>query len=195
MWASCPCFRMKAGISDFLGMAMALHLLIDGYNLMGCSGNSREPFADPLEENREQLMEKIARYRGLKGAQVILVFDGGKGGYPTRRSERKWGMEVIYSKLGEEADQVIKNILQEGRKPYVVVTSDNAILNFAEARGFAFIRSREFEEKMEIAAFLSEKGMLEEEEMRDEESGARKKGNPKRLSKKERKRRAILKKI
>jgi len=185
---------MKAGFSNFLGMAMALHLLIDGYNLMGCSGNSREPFADPLEENREQLMEKIARYRGLKGAQVTLVFDGGKGGYPTRRSERKRGMEIIYSKLGEEADHVIKDLLQEGKKPYVVVTSDNAILNFAEARGFAFIRSREFEEKMEMAAFLSEKGMVEEETS-NKESGTKKKGNPRRLSKKERRRRSILKKI
>lgn len=176
---------------------MSLHLLVDGYNLMGRSGDLYGSGADDLEEAREKLIETLAKYRGAKGAKLTLVFDGGKGGYPTRRKERKRGLDIIFSKIGEEADHVIKDMIQEGKKSYVVVTSDNDIRDFAEARGLTTIRSGEFKDKMEMACYMADKGLMNEEE--EDEGNAsfstKKKGNPRKRSKKERKRNVVLRKM
>lgn len=151
---------------------------------------------EPLEESRDRLIERLARYRGVNGSQITLVFDGGKGGFPTRRTERKRGMEIIYSELGVEADQVIKNMVSDGKNTYVVVTSDNQIMDFVEARGLTAVRSGEFEKRMEMADYMSQKGMVRDEDRAYiPEISTKKKGNPRKLPKKERKRQAILKKI
>lgn len=173
-----------------------MHLLIDGYNLMGCSREFYGLDSEPLEDARDRLIERLARYRGVRGSQITLVFDGRKGGYPIQRKERKRGLEIIFSRLGEEADQVIKDMVLEGEKPYVVVTSDNEIIDFVEARGFASIRSGEFEKKMEMADYMNQKGMEREDGAAlDSKIYTKKKGNPRKLPKKDRKLSSILKKI
>lgn len=174
---------------------MGIHLLIDGYNLLGCSSGLDRLEDKTLEEAREDLIEKLAVYRGLKQAKITLVFDGGKGGYPTRRTERKRGIGIIYSKLGEEADEVIRNLIRDKSHSYVVVSSDNEIMSFAEGNGLTALRSSEFKGKMEMASYMTEKGMEEEDENYTPLINTRKKGNPRKLSKKERKRRADLRKI
>ncbi len=174
---------------------MSVHLLIDAYNLMGLSEGFEGFGQDTLEEARDKLIENLAHYRGFKGVQATLVFDGGKGGYPTRRQERQRGLTIIYSKLGEEADHVIKAMVSEKRKSFVVVTSDNEIKRFAETKGCLTVNSQEFQQKMEMAVYMSEKGLDEEEEEYKSDFSTKKKGNPRRRSKKERKRNSILRKI
>jgi len=175
---------------------MAGHLLIDGYNLMGACRELYGPDSPDLEQARERLIKRLARYRGLKGLSITLVFDGNKGGFPTRHRERRRGMEIIFSRLGEEADFVIKDLVAKAAKSYVVITSDNDILNFAERKGCVFMRSGEFDRKMQMADAMSEKGVMGADvEMREPRISTKKKGNPRRLSKKDRKRRAALRKI
>ncbi|HDK16982.1 MAG TPA: NYN domain-containing protein, partial [Nitrospirae bacterium] len=69
------------------------YLLIDGYNLIGTAHHD-------LEAARNDLVEKLCRYSGLRGHDITVVFDGWKNGLPVENSHRIGRTTVIYSKLG-----------------------------------------------------------------------------------------------
>ncbi|MEK7280518.1 MAG: NYN domain-containing protein, partial [Nitrospirota bacterium] len=86
-----------------------MHIIIDGYNLIGIKGGM---WAD-LEPQRERLLSDLERYRKIKGNPVTVVFDGWRSGLPVEREERTRGIKVIFTRTGEKADQVINRIVQE----------------------------------------------------------------------------------
>jgi hypothetical protein len=121
-----------------------------------------------------------------------LVFDGWLGGWTTEQREIKRGIEVIYSRLGEKADEVIKRLVRETGSAAIVITSDRDISKFAERMDAAVIPSEQFQERLELSSDRLEEGLEEEEE---EDKGVKKKGLARRLSKKEKRTRAALKKL
>ncbi len=165
-------------------------LLIDGYNLIHAFPPSRRPDG----EESEALLEALRRYKRLKGHTVTVVFDGYDGGMPTERRERVKGITVIYSKLGEKADQVIMRLAREWGGSCVVVTSDREVADDVERSGAAVIGSPEFMGRLEMVEYLALKGGTEEEE-KPGKLNTRKKGNPHRKSKKERAKARRLKKL
>jgi hypothetical protein len=78
-----------------------------------------------------------------------------------------------------------------------VVTSDREIQQYAERAGLVAIPSRSFEQRMEEALTSEiEEGAVDDEEWEEEEfAPAKRKGSARQLSKKEKKRRAILEKL
>lgn len=156
------------------------HILIDGYNLIGIA--HRE-----LEKARNAIIERLHRYASLKGHDITIVFDGWKDGKPAETKMRIGSVNIIYSRLGEKADLVIKKILSEERKPWIVVSSDREIADFAGRKGFGSITAAEFEERLS-----SSTGMTAPEEETDAakdnddlyEKPAKQKGNPRKPSKK-----------
>jgi hypothetical protein len=158
------------------------HLLIDGYNLIGIAHKD-------LEKARQDLIRKLYNYANTKGHNITLVFDGWKSGQKDETNSKVGNVTVIYSKLGEKADFVIKKILSSATKPWIVVSSDREISDFAERKGFAAVTSDEFEGKL----YSTDKQNNNEEASsydKDEDMylmPARQKGNPKKLSKKEKK--------
>jgi hypothetical protein len=77
-----------------------------------------------------------------------------------------------------------------------VVTSDREIQRHAERAGLVAIPSREFERRMETALAGTTDGDIMDEEWEEEEFvQAKRKGSAWQLSKKEKKRRAILEKL
>jgi predicted RNA-binding protein with PIN domain len=167
-----------------------MHFLIDGYNLLHV-GRSPKSLAD-LEREREHLVDLLSSYRRRRPCEVTVVFDGWQGGWVTEQRERSKGIDLIFSKRGEKADEVIKRLVAGKGSGVVVVTSDREISRFAERMAVPVIPSEQFLGRIEQTALRPEKEEGSEEE---EDRGDRKKGPSRRLSKKERRRRAALKKL
>ncbi len=171
-----------------------MHLIIDGYNLLHVTRSLTQLSSIELQWERDQLIHQLSAYRQLKSYEITVVFDGWQGGWNTEKKERKKGIELIFSKLGEKADEVIKRLVKEKGSGAIVVTSDREVSKYAERMAAAVIPSDQFKEKMERSDLKIEKGFEEEVEV-EEERGFKRKGPSRRLSKKERRLKAALKKL
>jgi predicted RNA-binding protein with PIN domain len=120
-----------------------------------------------------------------------VVFDGWQGGWSTEKIDKKKGIEIIYSRLGEKADEVIKRLIKEKGSEAIVITSDREVSRFAERMAATVISSEQFQKKIERST-VNEEEIFEEEK---EERYFKRKGPSKRLSKKEIRTRAALKKL
>ena len=166
------------------------NILIDGYNLIGIAHTD-------LEKERHELIRKLINYSNTKGHDITLVFDGWKNGQRDETHSKVGNVTVIYSKLGEKADFVIKKILSSATKPWIVVSSDREISDFAERKDFAALTSDEFGGKLYSAAKQSKTGEASAYDKDDNMDlmPARQKGNPRKLSKKEKKKIEALRKL
>jgi predicted RNA-binding protein with PIN domain len=168
-----------------------MHLIIDGYNLLHVDRTFVPLNPIQLQRERDRLIDQLSAYRSLRQMEITVVFDGWQGGWSTEKRERKKGIELIYSKLGEKADEVIKRLVREKGSGVMVVTSDREISRYAERMAVAVILSDQFKEKMEYALLKGEKDFQEEEERME----GKKKGRSRMLSKKEKRMRSALKKL
>ena len=168
-----------------------MHLIIDGYNLLHVTLPLFQGASEDLQRGREQLIDQLSSYRHKRPCEITIVFDGWRGGWVTERKERNKGIDLIFSKLGETADEVIKRLVKERGSGAVVVTSDREISRYAERMSAAVIPSDQFRERIGPSALRNEgKDALEEEE-----TETSKKGPSRTLSKREKRRRAALKKL
>ncbi len=127
----------------------------------------------------------------------MVVFDGWKGGTGIESSSVRGGVKIIYSRLGEKADAVIKRILSSDRREWIVVSSDREIVRHAWATGSIPVGSERFLPFLEAAesGMPADKGSsLEEEEDEDEKGGSRR-GSARQLSRKEKASRRALGKL
>ncbi len=137
---------------------MPLHIVIDGYNLI-----RRSPVLAPLDRKdlqrgREALVAKLAAYKRLKGHPITVVFDGAAGYFGFEKSYTEKGIKIRFSRPGETADAVIRQIASREKSKSLVVSSDRAVADFSAAQGAATISASEFEEKMEMAGLMDVKG-------------------------------------
>ncbi len=86
-----------------------------------------------MEKAREDLIDLMIRYKRIKAHDITVVFDGYKGGQGNESKTVHGGVAVIYSKLAEKADEVIKRIITKDRKEWIVISSDRDIANHAWA--------------------------------------------------------------
>ncbi|MEE9543557.1 MAG: NYN domain-containing protein [Thermodesulfobacteriota bacterium] len=178
---------------------MAIRLVIDGYNYicaaLGLSG-SHPGGMDPTVE-RDALLEKLVAYKKLKSAKITVVFDGTRSDnlYRSRGTER--GIEVAFSRSGEEADTVIKEIAREQGSGLTVVTSDRELGSYCAQHGAVIVSSSEFHDRLSQSLFVDMKGLEEEDDEMQTPSGpgGKRKGPARKLSKKEREKRKKLKKL
>jgi predicted RNA-binding protein with PIN domain len=172
---------------------MAIRIVIDGYNLIGSDRGLR----GDLEGKRKQLIQRLQQYRESKGYPITVVFDGWRSGWMHEAQEQTGGITVIFSRQGEKADSVIQRLAREMGNGCVVVTSDREVRRAAEVAGAAAIYSGEFGAKLQT---FDREDLHDEENLTDHLSeqslqGQDKRGNPRKLSKRERKRRERLKKL
>ncbi|MEW6544083.1 MAG: NYN domain-containing protein [Nitrospirota bacterium] len=164
---------------------MALHLIIDGYNLLGTRGLARAFSGSDSEFAREQLLRDLSLYRQRRGHPITLVFDGWQQGMGTERREHRVGVEVIYSRRGERADQVVQRLAEEFGHDCAVVSSDREVADFARARGAFVMSAQEFAAKL-WAAPAPRRAIMVPKDLEAEELPRRtpdKKGNPRKLPK------------
>jgi predicted RNA-binding protein with PIN domain len=134
-------------------------------------------------------------YHERKGHDITVVFDGWKTGGAQENHSIVGGVRVIYSRLGEKADSVIRRMIFSDRRGWIVVTSDRDIAAHAWAAGAVPISSEDFMtvlEKRYVDQVTCEK---REEEQEEEYVRPARKGNPKQLSKKEKAIRKTLSKL
>lgn len=169
------------------------HILIDGYNLIGTAHGS-------LEKARNELIRKLKEYSGVRSHRITLVFDGWKNGSLHESIAKAENLTVIYSRIAETADQVIRRIISTATTPWIVVSSDRAISDYAAKRNFAALSSEQFEARFNAALRDatepdSHDTPLNEEETRHEDYPVRHRGNPRKLSSRQKKNREALKKL
>ena len=170
---------------------MPIHLIIDGYNLLGVRGGLR----GDVEAKREQLIRDLAGYRQRKGHPLTVVFDGWRSGHPVERAEWREGIGVVYSKRGEQADAVVKRLAEKYGSDCAVVSSDHEIVNFARAQRSMVITSGEFETRLQMSGARPAARKQEAEDDEPVRRDPKKKGNPKKLPKSLRKKVRQLKRF
>lgn len=125
-------------------------LLVDGYNVIGAWN---VPRAEKLtiEEARDRLVALVADYAGYSGEEVVVVFDGHYTDRPARSRQTVHGVEVVFTKRLESADNYIEAVCQSTPKwrALRVATSDGVEQTVALGRGATRISSREFLTQLE----------------------------------------------
>jgi len=169
-------------------------LLIDGYNLLHSGRTLVRLNSIELQWERDRLIEKLSLYRQTKSIEIIAVFDGWQAGWSTEKKERKNGIDLIFSRVGEKADEVIKRLIKEKGSGVMVVTSDREISNYANKFSVPVIPSDQFLEKLERGSFEFKREDWKDDE-EEEDKGSKKKGPSRQLSKKEKRLRTALKKL
>ena len=165
-----------------------LHILIDGYNLIA----KMEGMKGTLEDLRKRLISLLRDYKYRKHHHITVVFDGEKGGFQEEGYECVGGITIIFSRLGEKADDVIKRMTSSHNVEYTVITSDKEIASFAESMGHIAIPSESFIPKL---LNFHHSDIDEGEDTVYYRLHTRKRGNPRKLSRAERRRRSRLSKL
>ncbi len=120
-------------------------LLIDGYNVIGAWDVPKKQKLS-IDEARDQLIHLVADFAGYSDDEVIIVFDGLYTDRPVRSHARMHGVEVVFTKHGESADNYIEALCDSAPRwrHLKVVTSDGVEQTVAMGRGAERISSREF---------------------------------------------------
>ena len=88
---------------------MALvRILVDGYSLLhSCPAlaSGRPPHSAAA---REELIHWLTQYRDATGTPITVVFDGGGAPAGTPKASSSPELEVLYSKRGQTADDIIE---------------------------------------------------------------------------------------
>lgn len=176
---------------------MAMHLVIDGYNLIRQSAVLSAQEELSLELGRDALLERLRQYKRVRGHRITVVFDAANKPVLAEERKRQKGIRVIYSGQGETADTVIKRICRNEGEKVLLVTTDRDLASYAESHGSVAMDSEDFEARLEMALYVDAKGVEEEdeEERWHPDKGTRKKGPARRRSKKERKKRQKVQKL
>jgi uncharacterized protein len=169
---------------------MALQIIVDGYNFIG----KQKGLRGDIEGRRDELIRLLARYRAMKGYSVTVVFDGWRSGWPDEHGELREGIHVIFSRHGEKADQVIGRMARELGHACIAVSSDREVAQAVQQAGGVALRIGEFERRI-WAAFEGAGDLGDEDPDQPVVRSTHKRGNPRRLSKAERKKRQRLGKL
>lgn len=162
-----------------------MYIIVDGYNLIRQSDNLRRFERQSLEAGRNALINQLSLYKRKRGHKITVVFDGWESGGANEERDRQGGIDIIYSRRGEKADDVIKRIAGNSSGEIMVVSSDREIVSFVTRRSKTAISSPEFEIIMRKAAAQSADVDMSRKIDDDEDSDQRagKKGPARRLPK------------
>lgn len=142
------------------------YLFVDGYNIINSWEILKELKDTDFEGARDKLINILAEYKYYSKIEIVLVFDAHlvKGNNGTVVNYN--GLEVVYTKERETADQYIEKKLNEmGRVKRVrVATSDWMEQQIVLGRGGTRISARELEmEIFDEKNFIRRKGSSDKE--------------------------------
>jgi len=167
-----------------------MHIVVDGYNLIRQSDVLRHHERQSLEAGRRALVHLLSGYKKNRGYSITVVFDGWLSGAPEEQRDREAGIDIIYSRRGEKADEVIKRLVRRRTDEMIIVTSDRPVMDAAVRAGAAAIPSGEFEHRIRQAGNTFASGAANAGQYDDEDNptsrGTKKKGPSHRSSKRER---------
>ncbi len=174
---------------------MALHIIIDGYNLIRQSNLLSAFDQQDIRSGRDALIDSLACYKRIKKHRITVVLDGTEAPAFSQEKDRMKGIDIRFSRFGEQADAVIKRMAKQFREKALIVTSDRDIAFFAETEGATCLSSGEFEQRLAMASYQEIKGVDNIQEDSGWVPNTKKKGPKKRLSRKDRRRKVKLRKL
>lgn len=187
--------QSRRGIFNTNKKTPGARLLIDGYNLIGVQHPD-------LEKERAKMLGLLQAYRKNTGHELTVVFDGWRDGSHLESRLNQGGVNVIYSRLGEKADLVIKKILEK-ETGLILISSDRELQGAAWAHDSVAVSSGLFEKKLLSAGSgplpeaLKDQEAFEEEEDEDSlySSNPGRTGNGRQVSKRQRALERALKRL
>ena len=167
---------------------MALHVIVDGYNLIRRSRQLNELDRQDILFGREALQDMLLAYKKAKRHRITVVFDGQNlvSDALQRAQPGVKGIRVVFSQKGRSADDVIKKMASQEREKALVVSSDNELADFCASRGATVIRSEDFEQTLYQSFYFSGDELASGKKGGTRKLGTKKKGPRRRLSKKAR---------
>ncbi len=126
------------------------YLLVDGYNIIFAWKELSELAKKSIDGARGRLLDILCNYQGIRGCQLIVVFDAYRvAGHKTEIFDYH-NIHVVYTREAETADQYIEKFAKEhGRKYRVTVaTSDGLEQIIIRGAGCYLLSAREFEEEV-----------------------------------------------
>ena len=172
-----------------------MQIAIDGYNFIKQTAEFRRLEQIELQKAREGLIDRLVQYKRMKGYPITVVFDGAQEGRLAGHREHSKGIQIVFSRPGQKADDVLKRMATEARGGIIIVTSDREVASFAEKKGAVVISVADFGVKIEMARLYSTKGEEGEDSFRGSAIAPTKKGPSRRLPKSRRKALAAAKKL
>ena len=133
---------------------MSIHIIIDGYNLIRQSKKLSALDQQDIQLGRDTLVGMLATYKKIKAHRITVVFDGTGSPVLSRQRDRQQGITIVFSKNGESADTVIKQMARREGEKALVVSSDLDIVHSAESRGAATIAAEDFENKLALSLYV-----------------------------------------
>lgn len=100
-----------------------MRIIIDGYNVIGVLHND-------MEKIRNSFIELLIKYKNLKHHDITVVFDAYKSGDKYEQTAFSGGVKIIYTKLGETADDMIKRIISHEQREWVVISTDKDLTKY-----------------------------------------------------------------
>lgn len=99
---------------------------VDGYNILG-AGENKEELA--VDHARDRLAEALADFAGFTHTDVVLVFDGHHVKNNPGSQTEVSGIQVVYTRSDETADQYIERqcALAAGQKRTVRVATGDGL--------------------------------------------------------------------
>ncbi len=150
-----------------------------------------------MEKAREELVELLGEYKAGAACDITVVFDGYKSGGSVEQVSFRRGVKVIYSRLGERADEVIKRIIATEHRAWIVASSDREIISRAWAQGSIPVSSERFLDVISRRVGQKRRGEAGEKDIatlriadetiagEDDETMRSRKGSARQLSRKE----------
>jgi predicted RNA-binding protein with PIN domain len=165
--------------------------LIDGYNVIRRDPDLAGLDRRSLDEGRRALLRVIAHAARTSRDDFVVVFDGARRGAGPPPAAR---VTIVFSEPPEKADDVLVRMAREGGAGVAVVTSDRAVQDAARRARTAVISAD---------LFLHRLSAIDSPEPTDRRATApasadpapargEKKGNPRRLPRRERRARRAL---
>lgn len=108
---------------------MALvRILVDGYSLLHHWSEVAPGKPRHSAVARQELIHALTRYRDASGTPVTVVFDGSSATPALDEVDSTSGVEILYSRAGQTADQVIERAAYRLKEygEVLVVTDDSA---------------------------------------------------------------------
>jgi predicted RNA-binding protein with PIN domain len=126
-------------------------LVVDGYNVVHAWPELKKLMGHSLEDARDRLIDRMAVYAQVTGAEVTVVFDAHRTTSMATAEEWRNGVRVVFTRKGLSADHAIERIAYSvagDGDPLTVATSDRFQRDLVRGMGGAVISSPELERRV-----------------------------------------------
>ncbi len=142
------------------------YLLVDGYNIIFAWEELKALAEVNLDGARGRLLDILCNYQGIRGCELIAVFDAYRLSGHQEETVSYHNIRVVYTREAETADRFIEKFAHENASRYQisVATSDGLEQIIIRGAGCLLISARELQEEIRRAG----RQLLQDYETRQE---------------------------